>query len=92
MVRYPVTLTPDDNGTLLVGFPDFPEVHTFGEDTADALTRGVDALDTIIDAYIRDRRDIPDPSPITGACVTLPARVATKVQRYRRRRAEQTGG
>ena len=25
MVRYPINLEPDDNGTLLVSFPDFPE-------------------------------------------------------------------
>ena len=30
MLRYPVKLTRDDNGTLLVTAPDLPEVSTFG--------------------------------------------------------------
>jgi antitoxin HicB len=88
MVRYPVTLTRDDNDTLLVSFPDFPEAHTFGEDKDEALTRAVDALQTIIDAYIRDRQNIPEPSAIKGEHVTLPALVATKLQLYRRMREE----
>jgi antitoxin HicB len=29
MLRYPVKLSRDDNGTLLVTAPDFPEVATF---------------------------------------------------------------
>ena len=82
MVRYPVVLTPDDNDTLLVTFPDFPEAQTFGDDEAEALARAGDALETIIDAYIRDRRDIPAPSRVTAASVRLPTLIATKVQLY----------
>ena len=59
---YPVTLERDDNDTILVSFPDFPEVHTFGTNEADALAKSVDALATGIDAYIKERRDIPVPS------------------------------
>ena len=36
MLSYPVKLTPDDNGTILVTAPDLPEVSTFGADKADA--------------------------------------------------------
>lgn len=90
MIRYPVTLAPDDNDTILVTFPDFPEAHTFGEDEAEALARAVDALETIIDAYIRDRRDLPSPSHVTGRrSVTLPSLVATKVQLYNAMRQQQ---
>jgi antitoxin HicB len=91
MARYPVTLTQDDNDTLLVEFPDFPEAHTFGEDEEEALARAVDALETIIDAYIRDKRDIPAPSAVTGASVTLPSLVDTKVQIYAAMRAQRVG-
>jgi antitoxin HicB len=81
MVRYPIVLTTDDNDTVLVSFPDFPEAHTFGENKEEARVRAVDTLETVIDAYIRDRREIPAPS--TGATlVTLPALMATKVQLY----------
>lgn len=79
---YPVVLERDDNGTILVSFPDFPEVHTFGEDEADALAHAVDALATGIDAYVRDRRDIPLPSAVARHRVTLPTLSETKVRLY----------
>ena len=79
---YPVVLTPDDNDTVFATFPDFPEAHTFGDDKVEALTRAVDALETIIDAYIRDRRLVPMPSAIKGEWVVLPALVDAKVQIY----------
>jgi antitoxin HicB len=62
MLRYPIVLEWDDNGTLLVSFPDIPEAHTFGEDEADALARAQDALATALDARIRDHESIPRPS------------------------------
>jgi predicted RNase H-like HicB family nuclease len=43
-MRIPVTLQPDDYGTLLVTAPDLPEVATFGETEADAMTRAYDAV------------------------------------------------
>lgn len=91
MVRYPVTLTADDNDTILVTFRDFPEAQTFGDDKEEALARAVDAIETVIEAYIRDRRDIPTPSAVTGAWVTLPSLVATKVQIYNAMRAQKVG-
>ena len=62
MVDYPIILTRDDNGTVLVDFVDFPEAHTFGASEAEALARARDALATVIDAYIKDKREIPLPS------------------------------
>jgi antitoxin HicB len=84
---YPVTLERDDNDTVLVGFPDFPEAHTFGEDESDALERAKDALATVIDAYIKDRRDIPSPSAVARHRVTMPALVEAKVRLYETMRA-----
>lgn len=78
---YPVRLEPDDNGTVLVSFPDFPEAHTFGDDGPDALLRAQDALATVIDAYIKDRRPMPAPSEGLPR-VPVPALVAAKVQLY----------
>ncbi len=57
-MRYPVKLQ-DDEGTVLVTFPDFPEAITFGEDEEDALLRAVDALETAIQGRIADREAIP---------------------------------
>jgi antitoxin HicB len=62
VLRYPITLKKDSNGTLLVTAPDFPELTTFGEDRADALARAADALATAIQGRISDRARIPKPS------------------------------
>lgn len=91
MARYPVTLTQDDNDTILVTFPDFPEATTFGEDKEEALVRAVDALETTIDAYIKDKRDIPAPSAVHGPSVSLPSLADTKVQIYAAMRAQRVG-
>lgn len=85
---YPVILERDDNDTILVNFPDFPEAHSFGDDVAEALKRAPDALATAIDAYIKDRREIPLPSAVvTKDRVTLPALVEAKVRLYETMRA-----
>ena len=86
MVQYPIVLERDD-GTIMVTFPDFPETHTFGADRDEALMRAPDALATIIDAYIRDRRDLPTPSPIKRTTATLSALMSAKVELYRAMRA-----
>ena len=90
---YPVTLKRDDNGTVLVSFPDFPEAHTFGEDEADAGLRARDALATVIDAYIKDRRDVPLPSAtVTKHRVAVPALVEAKMRLYEIRLRADAGG
>lgn len=81
MVRYPVVLEPDDNGTVMVTFPDFPEAQTFGDDEADALVRASDALATIVDGYIRARRALPRPSDGQHFAELSPL-MSTKVQLY----------
>ncbi|EAR21900.1 type II toxin-antitoxin system HicB family antitoxin [Nitrococcus mobilis] len=90
MLSYPVILTPDTNGTLLVTCPDLPEVTTFGEDEAEALARAVDALETMIAARIDDREDVPLPSePGEGQrAVRLSALTAAKVLLYAEMRAQ----
>lgn len=84
MYSYPVDLKPDDNGTILVSFPDVPLAHTFGEDEVNALTRAVDALETAFIALIGDRARIPLASrPRRGQkIVTLPALSAAKLALY----------
>jgi len=90
---YPVTLKRDDNGTVLVSFPDFPEAHTFGEDEADAVLRARDALATVVDAYIKDRRDVPLPSAtVTKHRVAVPALVEAKMRLYEIRLRADAGG
>jgi antitoxin HicB len=79
---YPVEFERDTNGTILVSFPDFPEAHTFGEDSEDALLRAVDALETVIQGYMADRRPIPSPSPGYDHSVQLPTQAMVKVLLY----------
>lgn len=85
MLRYPIKLVRDDNGTLLVTAPDFPEVTTFGENEADALVRGADAIATAIQGRITDRQEVPMPSPLRRRqrSVALPALVWAKLELYR---------
>ena len=87
---YPVRLTADDNGTILVTFPDFPEAHTVGATTDDALVRAADALTTIIETKIHARQPIPRPSP-GQLTVPLPALMATKVALYEAMRDQHVG-
>ena len=62
MYAYPITLTPDDNGTLLVTSPDFPELASFGDTIEDALRHARGALLEAIAARIYDGDPIPQPS------------------------------
>jgi antitoxin HicB len=92
MFTYPVGLEPDDNDTILLTFPDIPGALTFGDDEADALARGVDALETMMIGLMEHKEDIlaasrPKPGQKT---VTLPALSAAKVSLYQA--MEQSGG
>src|SRR5215210_6582521 len=84
ILRYPIKLARDDNGTLLVTAPDFPEVTTFGVDEADALVHAADAIATAIQGRIADRQELPAPSvPRRGQrTVPLPALVCAKLALY----------
>ena len=83
MFCYPVIFTPDDNGTILVTFPDIPEAVTFGDDEDDALLRAVDALESMLAAKMVDREDIPTPSSTDdGPYVRLSALTTAKVLLY----------
>jgi antitoxin HicB len=80
---YPVELMPDDNGTVMVTFPDIPEAVTYGEDEDEALLRAVDALEAMLAAYMDDRQAIPKPSPLDGRKgVLLPVLTSAKVMLY----------
>lgn len=81
---YPVDLTPDDNGTLLVTFPDVPGAITYGGDEREALANAVDVLESIFSALITDRRDIPVPSAARGRRTISPSLLGSlKVSVYR---------
>jgi antitoxin HicB len=90
-MRYPVTLTKDDNNTYLVTFPDVPEAVTFGETKEEAVAQAPDALLTVFDALMRDKREIPAPSAKGQAFVEVPALETTKIELYRAMREQEIG-
>lgn len=82
MLAYPITLEPDENGTLLVTCPLLPMVATFGEDEADARRHAVDAIETALASMIADGEEIPRPAVKVPSAVRLPALTALKVELY----------
>lgn len=84
MIRYRVKLAADDNGTILVTAPDFPDVVTFGKNREDALHHAVGAFREIIAARIHDKEAIPAPSKIRAKddFITLPVQTEMKVRMY----------
>jgi antitoxin HicB len=93
MLRYPVTLKRDTNGTMRVEFPDVPEANTFGEDADEALIEAVDALESALSLYVEDRRDIPKPSQVKarGKAVILPGLTEAKLALDSTMRANRVG-
>jgi antitoxin HicB len=72
MLNYPVTLSPDTNGSLLVGFPDLPFVNAVGQDREDALAHARDALATAVEMLMEQGKPIPVPAeggPQPGVCL-----------------------
>lgn len=69
---YPVEMKLDDNGTILVTFPDVPEAMTFGDDEEEAPLRARDALETALAMYVDEKQDLPRPSDPKGRQVVTP--------------------
>lgn len=91
-MEYRVTLTRDDNNTFLVTFPDVKGAVTFGATVEEALERAPDALATILEAYIKDRRPIPAPSAGRSRYrVTVPALIELKIRLYEAMREAKVG-
>ena len=69
VVAYPVTLTTDASGVILVTFPDVPEAMTHGDTEDEAMANAADALLLMFDSYMAMGRDWPAPSWIEGSRV-----------------------
>ncbi|KMY85381.1 hypothetical protein BUMB_04454c [Candidatus Paraburkholderia calva] len=78
MLSYSVILERDTNNSYLVTFPDIPEAVSAGDDQDKAL---LNALETAIDIYFDEKREVPMPSkPKKGQLVVdLPALAVSKV-------------
>ncbi|SAL47172.1 Antitoxin HicB [Caballeronia udeis] len=81
MLSYPVKLELDTNNTYLVTFPDIPEAVSVGDDEDEALLNALDALESAIEIYFDEKREVPPPSKSKKGqpVVTLPALVVSKV-------------
>jgi antitoxin HicB len=81
MFRYPVTLKREKDGSLLVTFVDIPEAITQGVSEEEAMAMAREALETALDFYFEDKREVPMPStPKRGQpVVELPASLSAKV-------------
>lgn len=81
MYAYPVKIKPDDNGTLLVTFPDIPEAITVAETPEEVESVALEALESAFDIYFDQRREIPAPSePKRGQkLIALSALITAKV-------------
>lgn len=89
-LAYPVQLQVQEDGSVLVTFPDIPEALTDGTTEAEALHESVDCLIAALGGYVNDHRAIPRPSPARGRhLVRLPALVAAKLALYQAMRKQE---
>lgn len=59
---FPVRLEPDEEGRLVVHFPDLPEALTDGAHEAEVLAEAADCLSEALAGRINRGEDIPPPS------------------------------
>ena len=88
---YPCELVADEDGHLVVNFPDVPEAITGGQDRAEALRLAPDALAVALAGYSHAGRDIPEPSVATDGqeLVAVPSVAAAKLALYSAMRAQR---
>jgi antitoxin HicB len=61
---FPARLEPDEEGRLVVHFPDLPDALTDGADEAEALAEAADCLSEALAARIVNDEEIPSPSQL----------------------------
>jgi antitoxin HicB len=89
MLAYSIKIAPDDNGTLVVTCPAFPEVTTFGENRTEAQHAALNAIEEAIAARISRGEPLPPPVPAAESVpgrnslfVRLPVMTSLKAQLY----------
>ena len=91
LFSYPARLVPDEEGRLVVHFPDLPDALTDGANEAEALSEASDCLSTALAARIANGEDIPPPSRLRrGQYLVAPeATMAPKAALHGALRARQ---
>lgn len=81
---YPASFSRDEEGRLLVGFPDFPTAHTDGADAAEAMEEAIDCLGSAIAFLMADKSEVPKPSRLKRGqrLVPVPLWIVTKLALY----------
>jgi antitoxin HicB len=94
MMAYLINTTPDDNATMLVTCPAFPEVTTFGakDDPKDVFHSALAAIEEAIAARIVDGDPLPRPAT-AAECkgrlyIKLPLLTELKAELYRQAAAQ----
>ena len=81
---YPAVFKHDENGRLVVSFPDFPRAHTDGPNANDAMEEAIDCLGSSIAFAMADRADVPKPSRLKRGqkLVPVPLWIVGKLALY----------
>jgi antitoxin HicB len=61
---FPARLEPDEEGRLVIHFPDLPDALTDCADETEALAEAVDCLSEALAARIVNDEEIPSPSQL----------------------------
>ena len=79
MIKFNYQIQKDDNGTLLILFPDIPEAVAVAEQADDIQTQALQGLLCALDGYIDDRRFIPIPDLSNDNAIEIPALETSKI-------------
>ena len=83
MLTCPVNLIDEYDGTVLVAWPDFPELTTFGAVRAEALAHAVGAFAEANRMGMHAPMDVSAPTPTEGDCAHVATLTVTKVLLHR---------
>jgi antitoxin HicB len=81
---YPAVFSRDEDGRLLVSFPDFPTAHTDGADRSQAMEEAIDCLGSSIAFAMADKAAIPKPCRVKRGqkLVPVPLWIVAKLALY----------
>ena len=81
---YPARFAADEDGRLVVRFPDFPEAVTDGKDITDATAEAADCLASVIAIRMTRKEDLPLPSRVKRGqrLISVPLWIAPKLALY----------
>jgi antitoxin HicB len=69
---YPAVFKRNEDGRLLVSFPNFPTAHTDGADANEAMEEAIDCLGSSIAFAMADKVDVPKPSRLKRGQKLIP--------------------